>query len=337
MGYWNSLEFQIKILLISFGTTVVLGIILIPLLKRLKLGQMQRDDGPRSHLKKQGTPTMGGIIMMFAIVIASVAGFFFYYYGAGSGSEGRTVAKRLLPLILAAFGFGAIGLADDFKKIVLKDSHGIKPRTKILGLLTVSVCFITYMINTVHIGTETLIPFLKIYIQIPTWVYVPFAIFVLLAITNSINLTDGVDGLASTVSTIIITCLTIIGIILDVKEVIIFGSVATGVCLGFLIFNLNPARVMMGDTGSLLLGGIIGILALYLKIPFIILIVAIIPVFEAISVTIQVLYFKRTGKRIFKMAPLHHHFELSGWKENKVVSVFSIITLICCYIALISI
>ena len=164
--------------------------------------------------------------------------------------------------------------------------------------------------------------------------YVPFVIFVMLAITNSVNLTDGVDGLAATVSTIIITCLTVIAIILDIKEVIVFGSIAIGVCLGFLIFNLNPARVMMGDTGSLLLGGIIGIMAIYLKMPFIILIIGIIPVLEAISVTLQVWYFKKTGRRIFKMAPLHHHFELSGWKENKVVTIFAGMTLLASIVAL---
>ena len=170
------------------------------------------------------------------------------------------------------------------------------------------------------------------------WVYIPFAVVVLLATTNAINLTDGIDGLSTSVTAIIITCLTVIGIIFDVKEIVVFGSIIVGACLGFLIFNLNTAKVFMGDTGSLLLGGVISAIALYLQMPLILLIIAAIPVIETISVVLQVLYFKKTkGKRLFKMAPLHHHFELSGWKENKVVSVFCIFTLMLCIIGLCSI
>ena len=325
------MDFQLKILLVSFVATIILSIIIIPILKKLKVGQMERDDGPQSHLKKQGTPTMGGIIMMIAITIASIAGVMYY---VGRGDEGLEAAKAMIPLIITAFGFGLIGFIDDFKKIVLKNTKGLSPRAKMLGLLIMSVFFVIYLQYVLKLGTETLIPFFKTYIDLPLPLYVPFVIFVLLAITNSVNLTDGVDGLAATVCTVIITCLTVISIILDVKELVIFGSIAIGACLGFLIFNLNPAKVMMGDTGSLLLGGIIGIMAIYLKMPFIILIVGIIPVLEAVSVTLQVWYFKKTGRRIFKMAPLHHHFELSGWKENKVVSIFAIITLIASIVAL---
>lgn len=325
------MDFQLKILLVSFVATIILSIIIIPILKKLKVGQMERDDGPQSHLKKQGTPTMGGIIMMIAITIASIAGVMYY---VGRGDEGLEAAKAMIPLIITAFGFGLIGFIDDFKKVVLKNTKGLSPRAKMLGLLIMSVFFVIYLQYVLKLGTETLIPFFKTYIDLPLPLYVPFVIFVLLAITNSVNLTDGVDGLAATVCTVIITCLTVISIILDVKELVIFGSIAIGACLGFLIFNLNPAKVMMGDTGSLLLGGIIGIMAIYLKMPFIILIVGIIPVLEAVSVTLQVWYFKKTGRRIFKMAPLHHHFELSGWKENKVVSIFAIITLIASIVAL---
>lgn len=325
------MDFQLKILLVSFVATIILSIIIIPILKKLKVGQMERDDGPQSHLKKQGTPTMGGIIMMIAITIASIAGIVYYI---SRGDEGLEAAKAMIPLIITAFGFGLIGLIDDFKKVVLKNTKGLSPRAKMLGLLIMSVFFVIYLQYVLNIGTETLIPFFKMYINLPMLLYVPFVIFVLLAITNSVNLTDGVDGLAATVCTVIITCLTVISIILDVKELVIFGSIAIGACLGFLIFNLNPAKVMMGDTGSLLLGGIIGIMAIYLRMPFVILIVGIIPVLEAVSVTLQVWYFKKTGRRIFKMAPLHHHFELSGWKENKVVSIFAIITLIASIVTL---
>jgi phospho-N-acetylmuramoyl-pentapeptide-transferase len=197
-----------------------------------------------------------------------------------------------------------------------------------------SVAYVLYLVYFVNIGTDTYIPILKTYINLGLPIYIIFNIFVILGTTNAVNLTDGVDGLATSVSTIIITCLTVIGIIYNVKEVAIFGSIVTGACLGFLLFNLNPAKVFMGDTGSLLLGGVIAGMAIYLKMPLLLVIIAIIPVIETISVMMQVIYFKKTGNRIFKMAPLHHHFELSGWNENKVVSVFSIITLIVCIIGL---
>lgn len=204
-----------------------------------------------------------------------------------------------------------------------------------LGLLIISVCYTFYLMYGTDVGTQTFIPFLRVYINLSTWTYIPFAIFVILATTNAVNLTDGIDGLSTSISAIITTCLTVIAIILDVKELIVFGSIIVGACLGFLIFNLHVARVFMGDTGSLLLGGVIGAMVLYLKMPLLLLIIAAIPVAETLSVILQVLYFKKTGgKRLFKMAPLHHHFELSGWKENKIVSVFCVLTLMLCIIGL---
>ena len=172
------------------------------------------------------------------------------------------------------------------------------------------------------------------HVNIPEFLYIPFAVIVILATTNAINLTDGIDGLSSSVSAIIITCLTVIGISSQVYEVSIFGSIVIGATLGFLMFNLHPAKVFMGDTGSLMLGGVISGLALYLKMPLLLLLIAIIPVLETLSVIIQVAYFKKTGNRVFKMTPIHHHFELSGWKENKVVVVFSLVTLIACFVGL---
>lgn len=223
------------------------------------------------------------------------------------------------------------------KKLVLKNTKGLKPSAKMIGLLIIAVAYALFLTNILNIGTDIYIPFVHKSITLPIWLYIPFAIFVMLATTNAINLTDGIDGLSSSVTTIILTCLTVIGIIFNIKEVTLFGSTLSGACLGFLLFNLYPAKVIMGDTGSLCLGGAVAAIALYLKMPLILLIIAIIPILETLSVMIQVAHFKRTGNRIFKMAPLHHHFELSGWKENKVVSVFSIITLIACIIALISI
>ena len=230
--------------------------------------------------------------------------------------------------------FGAIGFIDDFKKLVLKNTEGLKPSYKMLGLLIISVAYVMYLVYGLKLGTETYIPILKTYIDIPIYLYIPFAIVVILGATNAVNLTDGIDGLSSSVSAIIITCLTIIGIVAGIEELSIFGSAVIGVVLGFLMFNLHPAKVFMGDTGSLLLGGVISGMALYLKMPLLLLIIAFIPVLETLSVMIQVIYFKKTGKRIFKMAPLHHHFELSGWKESKVVIIFSLITLVLCVIGL---
>ena len=320
--------FQTKTLLLSFAITIVLGFIIVPILKKLKVGQIERDDGPESHLKKQGTPTMGGIIIMLGIGIVTIAAYIYY----------RTVdvelARNLLPILGLTIGFGAIGFIDDFKKLVLKNTKGLKPSYKMLGLLIISVAYVIYLIYVLKIGTQTYIPIWKQYIDLPIYLYIPFAILVILGTTNAVNLTDGIDGLASSVSAIILTCLTVIGIMFGQPEISVFGSIVIGAVLGFLMFNLHPAKVFMGDTGSLLLGGVISAIALYLKMPLLLLLIAIIPVIETISVIIQVVYFKKTGKRVFKMTPIHHHFELSGWTENKVVVIFSVITLIVCVIGL---
>ena len=322
------MEFQTKTLLLSFAITIILGFIIVPILRKLKVGQIERDDGPESHLKKQGTPTMGGIIIMLGIGIVTIASYIYY----------RTVdvelARNLLPILGLTIGFGAIGFIDDFKKLVLKNTKGLKPSLKMLGLLIISVAYIIYLIKGLNLGTNTYIPILKEYVNIPIYAYIPFAILVILATTNAANLTDGIDGLSSSVCTIIITCLTIIATTLGVKEVVIFGAIVIGAVLGFLMFNIHPAKVFMGDTGSLFLGGVISGIALYLKMPLILLLIALIPVIETLSVIIQVTYFKKTGKRVFKMAPIHHHLELSGWRENQVVMLFSVITLIVCVVGL---
>ena len=325
------MQYQNKILLLSFVASVVLSLIIVPILRKLKVGQIERTEGPQSHLKKQGTPTMGGIIMILVIV---VLGGFLYLDFAKDQIE---VARAILPLIGVAVGFGLIGFIDDFKKLVLKNTKGLSPRAKMIGLLIVAVAYTIVLVNVFNIGTDIYIPFVKEYVTLPMWLYVPFAVIVMLATTNAINLTDGIDGLSTIVTTIILTCLTVISILLGVKEVTAFGSILIGACLGFLLFNLHPAKVMMGDTGSLMLGGAIAGIALYLKMPLLLLIIAIIPIIETLSVMIQVTYFKKTGNRVFKMTPIHHHFELSGWKENKIVSVFSLITLVFCIIGLFAI
>ena len=323
------MSFEITILLITFIISIILATIIIPMLKKLKVGQIERDDGPASHLKKQGTPTMGGIIIIIAMII-SVIGAYIYLLITGRVD----IAKNLIPLLLLTIGFGAIGFIDDYKKLVLKNTEGLKPSYKMLGLLIISVAYVLFLTQGLEIGTEIYIPILKTYITLPNYIYVPAAIIVILATTNAINLTDGIDGLSSSVSSIIITALTVIGINIGIPEVSIFGSIVIGATIGFLMFNLHPAKVFMGDTGSLLLGGVVSGLALYLKMPLLLLVIALIPVLETLSVIIQVAYFKKTGKRFFKMAPLHHHFELSGWKESKVVIVFSFVTLLLCILGL---
>lgn len=310
--------------------SIILGLIIIPILKKLKVGQIERDDGPQSHLKKQGTPTMGGIIMIITMILV-VTGVYIFFALKGQ----HEVVNKLLPVMLLTLGFGVIGFIDDFIKLVLKNTKGLKPSYKMIGLLIISVAFVLYLIYGLHIGTDTYIPIWKNYISMPVFIYIPFAILVILATTNAINLTDGIDGLASSICAIIVSCLTIIGMKTGIPEMSMLGSIVIGAALGFLMFNLHPAKVFMGDTGSLLLGGVISAIALYLKMPLLLIVIALIPVLETLSVIVQVAYFKKTGNRIFKMAPLHHHFELSGWKENKVVIIFSLATLVLCIIGLV--
>lgn len=323
------MDFNIIILLISFAVSVIVGVITIPQLKRLKVGQIERDDGPQSHLKKQGTPTMGGIIIIATMIIV-VTGMYIYL---NSVNQAET-ANKLLPMLILTIGFGIVGFIDDFKKLVLKNTKGLKPSYKMFGLLLISVAFVVYLVYGLQIGTDTYIPIAKTFVTLPIYFYIPFAILVILGTTNAINLTDGIDGLSSSVSSLIITTLTIIGIQNFLPEIGFFGSAVIGATLGFLMFNLHPAKVFMGDTGSLLLGGVISGMALYLQMPLLLIVIALIPVLETISVMMQVAYFKKTGKRIFKMAPLHHHFELSGWSENKVVIIFCLITLALCVLGL---
>ena len=321
------MNFNIILIIIAFVVSAVSGLFVIRELKKLKVRQSEREDGPQSHLSKQGTPTMGGIIMIIAVVISAIIA---YIYN-------KELALKMIPVMLAAIGFGLIGFIDDYKKVVLKNTDGISPKAKMFGLLIISILFVVYLTHFLHIETVTLIPFLKTNINLPIYIFIPFMILVMLATTNAINLTDGIDGLATSISLIIIATLSVIGIVTSVPEIGMIGSIACGGCLGFLLYNLNKAKVFMGDTGSLYLGGLISCMAIYLKMPLILVIIALVPVCETLSVIIQVAYYKRTKKRIFKMTPIHHHFELSGWRENKIVRVFSLITLILCVIGIFSV
>ena len=315
------MSFQIKILLLSFGLSIVISMIVIPILKKLKVGQSEREDGPKSHLKKSGTPTMGGLILIITTILLSA---FLYIDYAADEPE---IATRLLPMVFVTIGFGLVGFIDDFKKVILHNTDGLSPKLKMLGLMIIAIAYVVMLVINFKNGTDIYLPILDTYITLPMWLYIPFAVCVILATTNAVNLTDGIDGLSTSVTTIILTCLTVISIIWGIKETTIFGCIVIGAALGFLLFNLHPAQVFMGDTGSLLLGGAIAGIALYLKLPLLLLIIALVPVLETLSVILQVGYYKKTGKRLFKMAPLHHHFELSGWKENQIVSVFSLLTL----------
>lgn len=307
---------QIKVLLASFIGTLILGIIVIPILKKLKVGQVVRDDGPKSHLKKSGTPTMGGIIMLLVIMLVSAVSAIKY--------------PTILPVALLTLGYGVVGFLDDFIKLVLKNPTGLKPKYKMFGLIIISVAFILYLLST-GFTTETYLPILKTYILLPKWVYIPCAVFIMLACTNSLNLTDGLDGLATGVNAIIMIFFTFISLVFGSKEMSVFSAIVTGASIGFLVFNIYPAKVFMGDTGSLALGGAFCGVALLLKIPLILIVVAGVCVVEALSVILQVSYFKATkGKRLFKMAPIHHHLELSGWKETKIVAMFWSITAVLC-------
>ena len=324
------MSFQVKILLLSFVASTVISMIVIPILRRLKVGQSEREEGPQSHLSKKRTPTMGGIILIISTLIISA-----FLYIDYSASEPE-IATRLLPMIFVTIGFGLVGFVDDFKKVILHNTDGLSPKAKMAGLLIISIAYVAMLVFAFQNGTDIYIPFIKKSIELPVWIYIPFAVVVILATTNAVNLTDGIDGLATSVTTIILTCLTVISIIWNIKETTIFGCIVVGAGLGFLLFNLHPAHIFMGDTGSLLLGGAIAGISLYLKLPLLLLIIAIIPIIETLSVILQVSYYKKTKKRLFKMSPIHHHFELSGWNENKIVSVFSLITLVASIIGILA-
>ncbi len=307
-------------LIIAFVATFILGLIIVPRLKKFKVEQVVRDDGPKSHLKKNGTPTMGGLIML--IVIVAILAF-----NAVSHHE-------LILAIVAILGFGIIGFIDDYKKLIKKDTKGLSPLKKIIGLFIVTAVFIVLYINVFNLGTDIIIPVLNQPLTLSLGAFVVFTAFILLATSNAVNLTDGLDGLASGVVAIIMTFFTVSAIKQNNTEMIILGSTTVGTCLGFLIFNIHPAHVFMGDTGSLALGGAVASIAIILKMSLYLAIVAFVCIIDTLSVILQVGYFKITkGKRIFKMAPFHHHLELSGMKETKVVIIFWVVTAICCFIA----
>ncbi len=306
---------------IAFAISVVLCPILIPLLKRLKFGQEVRDDGPKTHLKKEGTPTMGGVVILIAIAVTCL--FYMKDY------------PEILPILFVTIGFGLIGFLDDFIKIVMKRSLGLRAWQKMLLQIVVAGVFAYYVVNYTDLNNEIIIPFTGKIVTLSNWAYVLLLMFVVVGTVNGSNFTDGLDGLASSVTALIATFFTVVAIGTG-SGVAPVTCAAVGALLGFLVFNVYPAKVFMGDTGSLALGGFVAATAYVLKMPLFIVIVAFIYLAEVLSVIIQVVSFKTTGKRVFKMAPIHHHFELCGWPESKVVAIFDIVTALLCVLGLIA-
>ena len=309
--------------IISFAISALLGPVVIPFLRRLKVGQTVRDEGPKAHLKKNGTPTMGGILIMIAVVVTSLL----YVKDF----------PKLIPILFLTLGFGLIGFVDDYIKVVLKRSMGLRAWQKMLGQFVVTGIFTYYIINYTDVSLAMKIPFWAGHYLDFGIFNIPVLFFIVIGTVNGTNFTDGLDGLASSVTVIVATFFTVVAIGVE-SGIEPITCAVVGALLGFLLFNVYPASVFMGDTGSLALGGFVAATAYMLQMPLFIPIVGFIYMIEVLSVILQVGYFKMTGgKRIFRMAPIHHHFELGGWSETRVVTVFSIVTALLCLVAYIGI
>lgn len=307
-------------LILGFFIALILGPITIPMLRRLKFGQNIRKEGPQSHLKKAGTPTIGGIIFILSSVLAMVVMRF-------------EVTDEAMIALYSLIAFGFIGFLDDILKIIKKENEGLKAWQKMLLLVIFSTAIAIY--GYAFLGTTLRIPFINT--KMPLGIlYVPFVIIYYAATTNAVNLTDGLDGLATTVSILVLTFFAVVSHTMNHESLAIFSLVLAGGLLGFLNYNAYPAKVFMGDTGSLAIGGAIATIALILELPLVLFIVGGIYVFETLSVILQVSSYKLRGKRLFKMAPIHHHFEQVGWSEIKIVSIFAVITAVLCFIGFIA-
>jgi len=318
--------------LLSFVLALCIGYVSIPMLTRLKFGQRVRSDGPKTHIKKTGTPTIGGIIFLIPLIVVSLI------FTAGDWG--------FIPIaVLVTLGFALIGFADDLVKVILKRSLGLKAKYKLIGQISLAVIFAFYAYTHPDIGSVVVLPFVQFEWNLGVW-YVPFVAFVVVATTNSVNLTDGLDGLAAGVSFVVAVTFAVLAFIfayqaeqenlyhmaLSNEGMAIFSTALAGAVLGFLKYNFYPAKVFMGDTGSMGLGGAIVAIAVLLRLPLFLPVMGGIYMLETLSVIVQVIYFKFTGKRIFRMSPLHHHFELSGMSENKVVASFTFASAILCLI-----
>ena len=308
--------------LISFVLSVIMGPIVIPMLRKMKMKQTERVEGVESHLQKAGTPTMGGVMILASIVVTSL--FYVKDY------------PKIIPILFVTLGFGLIGFLDDYLKVVMKRSDGLFPKQKFALQIVITAVFAYYLIHVTHTPLTLLIPFSGGRYWNIGWLAIPLLFIAVIGTVNGVNFTDGLDGLASSVTVLVATFFTVVAV--GTKSGIEPVTCAVvGALMGSLLFNVYPASVFMGDTGSLALGGFVASTAYMLQMPIFIIIVGMIYLIEVASVMIQVTYFKKTGgKRIFKMAPIHHHFELCGWSETRIVAVFSIITAILCLIALLA-
>ena len=317
--------------LVAFALMLVLGTILIPLLHRLKFGQVEREEGPASHKQKQGTPTMGGIAFLIAILIATLL-------------FGMSGMEFTLPALLATFAFGLVGFLDDFIKVKLRRNLGLRAYQKIIAQLGISFVIAFWAYRSPFIGSTLYLPFSGGSWDLGVW-YIPAMMFVIIAEVNAVNLTDGLDGLSSSVTLVYALAMAVMFSILgrsatalgevlygvNLESMAIFSMAVVGALLGFLRYNCYPARVFMGDTGSLALGGVVSVLAICSRSVLLLPVMGICFVGSAVSVVLQVGSYKlRHGKRIFKMAPLHHHFELSGMHEARIVTMYTIVTAVCC-------
>jgi phospho-N-acetylmuramoyl-pentapeptide-transferase len=331
------MRLQIISIIVSFFIALAVGYFVIPLLKRLKAGQQIRKDGPQSHLSKEGTPTMGGLIILLSTIVTTLI------FAKGD-------LNMILVAIAAFLGFSLIGLVDDMIIVLKKRSLGLRAWQKMLAQIILGTFVAVYAYNNVDIGSKLLIPILNIEWDLGVW-FIPFTVFVIVGMANSVNLTDGLDGLASSVSLLnsLTFCFVFSGLILlsqqqgrfglssDMSNMMVFCAALAGGCLGFLRFNAYPAKVFMGDTGSLGLGAAIAVMAIFSKLQLLLPIVSFMFMMSTISVILQVGSYKlRNGKRIFKMAPLHHHFELKGVKETKIVVSYMIVTAILCMLTLLA-
>lgn len=312
LGQYSGLTIAI---VFSFFIALLMGPALIPILRKAKAGQSIREDGPESHKAKSGTPTMGGFIIIVAILITCL-------------TAGR-VNSDMIILVMSLLIFSAIGFVDDFIKVVLKRNLGLRAWQKFVLQVVTAAGIAIYQVKISSYGTSLFVPFWDNYLDLGIF-YVPFVVFVVVAMVNSVNLTDGLDGLAAGVSMLVSLFFGILAVNLGFGSVSVFTGAIVGACLGFLRYNFKPAKVFMGDTGSLGLGGAIAAAAILTNMTLLLPIVGAIFVAETLSVILQVVSFKSRGKRIFKMAPLHHHFELSGWSEIKIVFVFWGITFVLC-------
>lgn len=320
---------------VAFALTGMLGIWLVPLLKKIKYGQPINDVGPTWHKDKQGTPTMGGIMMIFGITLAAIIGGMVNRKWEITNDQINLIPSHLVNGLLMSLALGFLGFIDDYIKISKKNNDGLSAIKKTIFQVLIASCYLVSIYLSGDKSTVFEIPFIG-GIDLG-WFYYPVMVFVIYAAVNAVNITDGIDGLCTSVTFVCALGFLIISGILKYYEMSILSSALAGGCMGFLIWNFHPAKVFMGDTGSLFLGGIVVSVAFGIRMPAILLLVGIAYVIDAGSVAIQVASFKLTGKRVFKMSPIHHSFELSGHSEEKIVLIFSIITLVGCVLAVFSV